>query len=63
MPTTKNLIIANCGLICSKCGTYVKGKCQGCQSDKPMFSGCPVKKCCSTNLLKTCADCKVVMAK
>ena len=50
-------IIARCGLICSRCGAYVKGKCKGCDSDKPMFKNCPVKKCTIEKKLPNCAAC------
>ncbi|HBU69740.1 MAG TPA: hypothetical protein DEE98_05090 [Elusimicrobia bacterium] len=52
------IVVARCGLICSKCGAYLKKKCQGCHSDKPMFKGCPVKKCAIEKNILTCADCK-----
>ena len=29
----------------------------GCNSEKPMFKGCPVKKCTIENKLATCAEC------
>ena len=50
-------VIACCGLICSQCGAYVKQKCLGCHSDKPMFKNCPVKKCVIERNYVTCADC------
>ena len=54
----ENIIIARCGLVCTKCGTFLKRKCKGCGSDKPMFKGCPVKKCTVEKNITTCADCK-----
>jgi len=51
-------IIAYCGLICSKCGAFIKGKCQGCHSEKPMFKNCPVKKCNVENNYVTCVECQ-----
>lgn len=51
-------IIAYCGLVCSKCGAFVKGKCKGCHSERPMFKNCPIKKCNMGNNFSTCADCK-----
>lgn len=50
-------ILAHCGLVCSNCGMYRKGRCQGCHSDKPMYRGCKVKKCCLDRQLGTCAEC------
>ena len=52
------VIIANCGLICSKCGMYIKGKCKGCFGGKPMYKNCPIKKCNEDNSYNTCADCE-----
>jgi len=54
----QEIIIAHCGLVCSKCGTFIKGKCKGCHSEKPMFKNCPIKKCNVESNLATCADCK-----
>ena len=51
-------IIAYCGLVCSKCGAYLKGRCKGCHSDKPMNRNCKVKKCAMERQIITCADCK-----
>ncbi len=50
-------IVARCGLVCSNCGAYQRGKCGGCHSDKPMFSHCPVKACTIEKACTTCADC------
>jgi len=54
----QEVIIANCGLVCSKCGMYIKGKCKGCFGGKPMYKNCPIKKCNEDNSYSTCADCK-----
>jgi hypothetical protein len=54
---TGESIIACCGLVCSECGAYIKQKCPGCHSDKPMFRNCPVKKCVIERSYVTCADC------
>ena len=51
------LLVARCGLVCSQCGAYKKQKCTGCDSDKPMFRNCPVKKCVIERNYVTCADC------
>ena len=56
MPDT--VIIANCGLVCSNCGAYVKGKCRGCHGGKPMHSRCQIKKCTEEKQYDTCADCQ-----
>lgn len=51
------LIVARCGLVCSNCGAFTRGRCGGCHSDKPMFSRCPVKACAIEKNCTTCADC------
>jgi hypothetical protein len=53
----QDVIIAHCGIVCSKCGSFRKGKCKGCHSEKPMFRNCPIKKCNLAAKLATCADC------
>lgn len=53
----KELILARCGLVCSDCGAYRKGKCGGCHCDKPMNAGCKVKPCAQDRNCTTCADC------
>ena len=55
---TDTFVLAHCGLVCSKCGMYVKGKCQGCHGEKPMNVGCKVKGCCRDRQLDTCAGCE-----
>ncbi|MBF0543853.1 MAG: DUF3795 domain-containing protein [Candidatus Riflebacteria bacterium] len=55
--TNKEVIIARCGLVCSECGSYLKGKCSGCHSEKPMFANCPTKKCTLEKNILTCAEC------
>ena len=54
----QDVIIAHCGIVCSKCGSFRRGKCKGCNSEKPMFRNCPIKKCNLAAKLATCADCK-----
>lgn len=56
--TAQPVIVAYCGLVCTDCGAFKKGKCQGCHSDKPMFRGCPIKKCATGQQFATCADCR-----
>ncbi len=51
-------IIACCGLVCSKCGMFLKQKCHGCLGDKPMFATCPIKPCNKEKKYSTCAQCK-----
>jgi len=51
------VIIAYCGLACSNCGMYLKGKCLGCHSDKPMNRNCKMKACAMSRQYTTCADC------
>jgi len=54
---TQPQIIAYCGLVCSNCGMYLKGKCQGCHSEKPMNRNCKMKDCAMARNYTTCADC------
>ena len=53
----QQFVLAHCGLVCSSCGMFVKGKCGGCHSEKPMFARCPVKACCLEREIPTCAEC------
>jgi len=50
-------IVAYCGLACSNCGMYLKEKCAGCHSDKPMNRNCKMKACAIKHKYITCADC------
>ena len=50
-------IVAYCGLVCSDCGAYKKGRCGGCHSEKPMNGGCKVKPCAKDRGYCTCAEC------
>jgi len=54
---TDEMIVAYCGLVCSNCGAYRKGRCQGCHSDKPMNRNCTMKACARKREYTTCADC------
>ena len=54
---SKEFVLACCGLVCSDCGMYKKGRCQGCHSDKPMSMNCKVKPCVLERNYTTCADC------
>lgn len=54
---SKEFILAHCGLVCSDCGMYIKGRCGGCHSDKPMSLNCKVKPCSQDKSYVTCAQC------
>ena len=54
---TQEVIIAYCGLVCSNCGMYLKGKCLGCHSDRPMNRNCKIKACAIDRGYATCAEC------
>ena len=51
------VVLAHCGLVCSQCGMYLKGRCRGCHSERPMHSRCKVKRCCLDRQYATCAQC------
>ena len=51
-------ILAYCGLVCSECGMFLKQKCQGCYSEKPMYRNCKIKKCAQTKNYSSCAECE-----
>lgn len=53
----EEFIVAYCGLACTNCGMYKKGKCAGCHSDKPMNRNCAMKACAIEHQYSTCADC------
>ena len=57
MTTTNDVIIAHCGLCCSNCGMFLKGKCQGCHSDRPMNRHCKMKACSISRGYTNCAQC------
>ncbi|MHC4593164.1 MAG: DUF3795 domain-containing protein [Planctomycetota bacterium] len=48
--------IAACGLLCTHCGAFKKGKCAGCQI-APRFRRCAVRLCCIGKGVTTCAGC------
>ena len=54
---SSSVIVACCGLVCSDCGAYRRGRCQGCHTDKPMYRHCTVKACVQFRQYTTCADC------
>lgn len=49
--------VAYCGLYCSNCGKYKKGKCPGCHGNEKA-TWCKIRKCCMEHGYATCADCK-----
>jgi hypothetical protein len=55
---SQDLVLAYCGLVCSDCGMYVKGRCQGCHGEKPMIKNCKIKQCCIGRQYSTCAGCE-----
>jgi hypothetical protein len=55
-PPTADASIAPCGLFCSNCGKFKKGRCKGCQVEAG-FSRCPVRACCAGRRIETCAGC------
>ena len=57
MEAGNEMVVAYCGLACSNCGMYQKGKCKGCHSAKPMNSRCSIKACAMERKFDTCADC------
>jgi hypothetical protein len=48
--------IAPCGLFCTECGKFKRGRCKGCQVEAG-FSRCPVRRCCVERQIATCAEC------
>lgn len=49
--------LAYCGLVCSQCGAFIRGRCRGCHSPKPMHSRCLVKRCAVERKIASCAEC------
>ena len=54
---SNDVIVAYCGLVCTNCGMYLKGKCEGCHSERPMNRNCKMKACAMERKYITCADC------
>jgi hypothetical protein len=48
--------IAPCGLFCTNCRKFHKGRCRGCQVEAG-FTRCPVRACCGEKGITTCAEC------
>ena len=58
--SSEAVVLAHCGLLCSRCGMFARGKCKGCHSEKPMnkhCGDCGVKRCCVEHGYATCAEC------
>lgn len=51
------VVVAACGLVCSNCGMYLRGKCQGCFGEVTAFRNCRVKACVREAGIPTCAHC------
>lgn len=49
-------LIAYCGLYCGACGSYLKGKCPGCNENNKA-TWCAIRSCNIENNFKSCADC------
>ncbi|MEG1555465.1 MAG: DUF3795 domain-containing protein [Bacteroidales bacterium] len=58
----ENFNVAFCGLCCSECGSFKKGKCAGCHANEKA-SWCEIRKCCQENSYLTCADCRIIPLK
>ena len=54
--TADTNLIAYCGLYCGACGSYLKGKCPGCQQNHKA-SWCGIRLCCTANDYDNCALC------
>jgi hypothetical protein len=52
-----SIIVGKCGLVCSKCSAFVRGKCLGCLSGKQAFKSCGVRKCAETKNIPNCSGC------
>jgi len=48
--------VAACGLFCTNCRKFKKGKCKGCQVE-PGFARCAVRQCAIEKKITTCAEC------
>ena len=53
--------IAPCGLFCTNCRAFKKGKCKGCQLE-PFNKRCGVRRCCVDKGIETCAACDELAA-
>ncbi|MBN1654046.1 MAG: DUF3795 domain-containing protein [Deltaproteobacteria bacterium] len=57
----ENAHIAPCGLFCTNCGKFKKGKCLGCQIEAG-FERCAIRLCCISKEIATCAECDAFRA-
>ncbi len=48
--------VGACGLFCSNCGSFKRGRCKGCQIE-PGFKRCAVRLCCIEKGITICAGC------
>jgi len=48
--------IAACGLFCTNCGAFKKGRCEGCQI-APRFKSCKIRACCADKGIIGCWEC------
>jgi hypothetical protein len=53
-----DIIIGYCGIVCSSCGAYKRGKCKGCYSENRLYKSCKVRACNIEKGYSSCADCK-----
>lgn len=53
------MIESRCGLVCSECDFFAKGRCAGCTKiDKPFWGErCPVKSCAEARTHAHCGQC------
>jgi hypothetical protein len=56
--TTDSNLIANCGLYCGACRSYLKGKCPGCR-ENTKATWCKIRTCCAEQNFRSCADCQI----
>lgn len=55
--TKDPMLVAYCGLYCGACGSYLKGRCEGCH-ENVKASWCKVRSCCMEHQYGSCAECK-----
>ena len=53
-----DIIIGYCGIVCSSCGAYKRGRCEGCYSENRLYKSCKVRACNIEKGYSSCADCK-----
>jgi hypothetical protein len=52
----KAALVANCGLYCGACRSYLSGKCKGCR-ENAKATWCKVRSCCIEKQIQSCAGC------